>query len=156
MGALLTINLMQSTLASDNKYIGGILLSPALSMKNKLFNLVKLLKYVKKYQYKGIQSEKFFQQNNLFSYTFRSLKASDELRKLVNLTKSQIKNVHKPMLALLAENDELVDIRQVNFLLEENPKFEIQKIPKMGHIFTVFPQSEYIFDNILQWIKKIL
>ena len=155
MGALLTISFLHTSLAKNKKFIGGILLSPALIIKSKIFGLVKYVKYIMKYQYKGEESEVFFKKYNLFSYPTRSLSATDEFRKLVNQVKKELKAVEKPMIAFLAEQDELVNIDQTLYLLQENKFIERHKIPNMDHIFTVYPESEKIFEEIYLWIQKL-
>ena len=156
MGALLTIITLHSSLARDPKFIGGILLSPALIIQSKIFNLVKYIKYIKKYQYKGQESEEFFKEHNLFSYHTRSLHASDEFRKVNKIAKKDLKDVSKPMIAFVAEEDELVNVERTLKLLQENQFIESHKITNMGHIFTVYPESQKIFDEIYQWIQERL
>lgn len=156
MGALLTIQFLDSKIGKKEKFIAAILLSPALVIKNRFFYLIKYLKYIKKYQYKGRDSGQFFKEYNLFSYTTRSLHAVDEFRKLMNETKPMVKHISKPMLAYLAYNDDLVNIKKTNELLQQNIFIKTSLIKNMGHIFTVYPESEKIFEEIFLWINKLL
>lgn len=154
MGAVLTIYFLHS-ITQDQKYLAGILLSPALSISNRLFPYVKYLKYIKGYTYKGKDSELFFKQHNLFSYPSRSLKASDEFRKLLKEIKPLIKDIKKPILSYTAEGDDSVNIDITNSLLQKNSNIIIKKMPKMGHIITVYPESETMFNEIYAWIMNL-
>lgn len=156
MGALLTINCLSTKFSEDPKFIAGILLSPALSIKIRVFSLIKYIKYFKKYQYKGKGSEEFFERYNLFSYHTRSLNASDEFRKLLNLTKGEIENIQKPVLSYLAEKDEMVNIAKALVLMNKNKLIETHKVANMEHIFTVYQESEKIFLEIYNWIRRLL
>ena len=155
MGSLLTVQFLKSELGEDKKYLGGVLLSPPLVMKSILFPFVKYIKYFKKYQSKGLKSEDFFEKHNLFSYRVRSLNAVDEFRKLVKDTKPLVKNISKPLLACVAENDESVNSSKTIAFLRTNKDIEILEIPKLGHIFTVEPGSEKVFEEIDKWIAKL-
>lgn len=154
MGAVLTIQFLHSSF-EDPKYTAGILLSPALSISSTLFPYVKYLKYLMKYTSKGKDSELFFQKHHLFSYPKRSLRASDELRKLINETKPLIKDITKPILSYTAEGDDSVNIEKTNKFLETNTNIIIKKMPKMGHIITVYPESETMFNEIYTWIMNL-
>jgi len=155
MGAVLTLYFLHSTIGQNQKYIAGILLSPALSISNILFPYVKYLKYLTKYTSKGKDSELFFQRHHLFSYPKRSLNASDELRKLISETKPLIKDITKPILSYTAESDDSVNIEKTNKFLETNTNIIIKKMPKMGHIITVYPESEQMFNEIYNWITSL-
>ena len=156
MGALLTIQFLESELGKNEKFLGGVLLSPPLIMKSKIFPLIKYIKYFKKYQSKGQKSDEFFKEHNLFSYPVRTLKSTDEFVKFLKETKPKVKNLSKPLLACIAENDDKVDSAKTIALLRSNTNIKILEIGQLGHIFTVFPESEKVFEEINQWMTKLL
>ena len=156
MGALLTIQFLHYEFVRNDKIKASILLSPALFIKSPFFPLIKYIKYFKKYQFKGKDSEEFFKKYNLFSYTIRSLKASDEFRKLLNETKPLIESIACPILSYLAQEDELVDIEKSQILLSKNKNIKTVMLPNLDHIFTVYPESIGIFEEIYNWIENII
>ena len=156
MGAVLTIQFLQSDIGQQEKYLAGILLSPALVLSSSIFPLVKYLKYIKKYHYKGQESELFFQQHNLFSYPIRSLKATDELRKLLNETNPIVDKVTQPILSFLGEQDRTVNVQKTIKVLQKNPNIKTVLLPQMSHIFTVHPDIEPVFQEMYEWIISLL
>ncbi len=74
----------------------------------------------------------------------------------MNETKPLIKNISKPMLVYLAEKDDLVNIENTYGLLQKNNFIKTILIPNMDHIFTVYPESEKIFEEIYIWITNEL
>ena len=155
MGALLVIHLLVNSSVRE-KCLGGVLLSPALYMQSKFLPIIKYLKYFIKYQPKGLESEQFYKEHNLFSYTIRSIHGVDELRKLAKSTRPLVKEINNPLLTFLSQNDDVVDVKKTsNHMANIASNFTYEN-SSLGHILTVFPESKTIFDEIHLWIEKLL
>jgi carboxylesterase len=153
MGSLLILQYLERNKSERIK--GAIFLSPPFYIRSPFFPFLRYIKFVKKYQTKGPSAVDFYKKYNLFSYSIRSLKATDEFRKLVSKTKLYVQDNEKKIIVFLGEKDELVDVKKTYSFLSKNKNFILNLLPGFEHILTVYPESEEIFKEIYNWIFSI-
>lgn len=156
MGTLLICEYLGSK-DYEEQITGAILLSPPFFIRSKLFNWVRVLKYIIKYQTKEEKMIKFFQNHNLFSYHQRSVKSVHEFKKLIGFSKKKLRAIDTPATVYLAEKDDVVDVVKVQKLLTKLDFItHAEIIPDKEHIFTVDPNIKHKFNDICEWITKLI
>ncbi|MFX0211168.1 MAG: alpha/beta hydrolase [Candidatus Hodarchaeota archaeon] len=155
MGALLCLNLLQSHKVDEIPKI--ILLSPPFRLKSRLASLTPLLKYFIKFTYKGDKTLQYFLKHNLYSYLYRPTSSVAQFLKLQRTISKSMKMLTIPTMIAYGEMDDMISIPTVESMatrIKSTTKVEILKLPNSGHILTVEPDAEQLFDAISSFIDK--
>lgn len=155
MGALLCLNLLQSYIEDGIPKI--ILLSPPFRLKSRLVAFTPLLKYFVKFTYKGDNTLQYFLEHNLYSYLYRPMSSVAQFLELQRrILASQI-NLTIPTMIAYGELDDMISIPAIESMVTQlklTTKLEILKLPNSGHILTVEPDAEQLFEAISSFIEK--
>ncbi len=157
MGATLALNL-----ATQEKKIAGLILMAApykLKMENLVEKSVRILSKFKKYHRKFYPPTfgKATSVTRLISYQTYSLKSVIELGRLVQDTRLKIEQVKQPCLLLQSKHDHIIQKRSMNIIYNKlGSKIKRKRyIDKAYHTFISDTRKEYIFEDILDFIKSV-
>ncbi len=132
-----------------------IAISPPWRMASRTLFLVKWLRHFIKYLKKSPGIEKYYLDNDLWSYTVYPLNATYQLLRLIKTTKKIIKKVDVPIQVHQGLLDDLLKPdsgRTFHDLIPAQIK-EFHEYPNSGHILTVEPDAEEMFNNIKLFLQ---
>jgi len=153
-GALLTLELTSKN--PDEKISKLVLLAPAFDLKSKLAKLVRFLKYIRKYHYKGDHVLQYYKDHNLYAYYYYPTLSILEFQKLSYYIKKKPMNISIPSLIAYGALDNTISIPALNQAIEQ--KFAKKNLiceeifENSGHNFTTEPDAPQLFDKIHKFL----
>ncbi|MFX0122752.1 MAG: alpha/beta hydrolase [Candidatus Hodarchaeota archaeon] len=155
LGALLCLFLVHQR--SESKLTKLCLLSPPFALKSKLIRLIRILKFFRKFLYKGEESLQYFRDHNLYSYMYRPTASIIQLTRFLEHIHEQTIRINIPTLIAYGVLDDMISVSAI--LDAKKQKFSPEtsvitlELPNSGHILTVEPDSEDLFNNIEEFLK---
>lgn len=134
------------------------LLAPPFALRSRLVGLAPLLRIFKKFSYKGEETLKYFKDHSLYSYMYRPTDSIIQLTHFLKHVRRQPIHIRSPTLIAFGAIDNMISIpaimeaRGKNF--SSDAEVEILELLESGHIITVEPDSEELFQAIEKFIKK--
>jgi carboxylesterase len=156
LGALLCLYLVYKR--PESKIRKLCLLAPPFALKSRLVRLIRIFSIFRKFLYKGDESLQYFKDHNLYSYMYRPTASILQLtRFLDHLHKEKNICIDIPTLIAYGTLDEMISIPAISEALTQkfspNTKIVTLELPNSGHILTVEPDSEELFQNIENFLS---
>ena len=154
-GATLCLYLVHNV--QDEKISKLILLAPIFAPKSKLAYFSPILKYVKKYIYKGDSTLQLYKDNNLYSYYYYPTKSIQDLiafLKVINSTNIQIK---LPTMVIYGLLDNTISIPAIETALakkfSQETNVQVLKLKNSAHLLTIAAELPFMLDQIEKFLQ---
>jgi carboxylesterase len=156
MGAVLCCHVARRHRA-DSKIRGVILIAPAFGFTRGTQLGIRLLKPFVRYMGKGSAKADYFGDNQLFSYTKFPLAQLGQVADLGREAYAGLGDLENtPILMFVGKREKTVSLEQIRGAHETNPWIEFHELKDSGHILTVEPDREELFEKSLAFMRKQL
>ncbi|MHA2202604.1 MAG: alpha/beta hydrolase [Candidatus Hodarchaeales archaeon] len=155
LGALLCLYLVHQY--SEAKISKLCLLAPPFALKSRLIGLLPILRFFRKFLYKGEESLQYFKDHSLYSYMYRPTASVVQLTRFLKHIDKQIMRISIPTLIAYGALDNMISIPAI--LDAKTQKFSPEvrvamlELPNSGHILTVEPDSKELFHRIEKFLE---
>ncbi len=154
-GATLCLYLVHNV--QDEKISKLILLAPIFAPKSKLAYLSPILKYVKKYVYKGDRTLQLYKDNNLYSYYYYPTKSIQDLIAFLKVIHSTDIQIRIPTMVIYGLLDETISIPAIDAALtnkfSSEAKIQLIKLKNSAHLLTIAADLVFMLDKIEAFIQ---
>jgi len=120
-----------------------------------IFPILKRIKIFQKKRYKSKYTEHLIKTKGS-SYKSIPLRSLGQVGKIVNLSKTFIKNIKKPVLVMVTPNDPVSRKDSVNYIIDNLPtkKKRVFTVPESYHVFILDKYAHLANKEILKFIKN--
>ncbi|NHJ01006.1 MAG: alpha/beta fold hydrolase [Candidatus Heimdallarchaeota archaeon] len=150
MGATLCLYLVHNV--KEANICKLILLAPIFAPKSKLAYFSPILKYVKKYVYKGDGTLQLYKDNNLYSYYYYPTKSIQDLITFLKVIKSTNMQITIPTLVIYGLLDETVSIHAIEEAIcnkfTSETQIRVLRLKNSGHLLTIGKDFEYMLNEM--------
>jgi len=117
--------------------------------------ILKRIKIFQKKKYKSKYAESLMK-TKAYSYTSIPLRSLGQVLKIVNLSKTFIKNIKKPVLVMETPNDPVSRKDSVDYIIDNLPtkKKRVFTVPESYHVFILDKHAHLANKEILKFIKN--
>ena len=160
MGAVLALrSALELKKEVKDKIKGLILISPAFRILDSLTSIISNVEKISPYLVRQKSTLAYFSKHQLVNYPAYPISSVYQLKSLQAVSKDCYLEIQIPQLYFLAEKDSAVDNtwskRVINQLMEHSENVSLISLPNSGHIATVEPDQDFLFESIVEWMEKM-
>ncbi len=154
MGAVLCCHLAVQRL--DWPIRGMVLMAPAFALPPGRATLVRAASFFKRTSVKPPDREEYYERHGLFSYLEAPLKRVSQVVRLGAQAKRTAGLLLMPVLVLAGAKDDTVSNTAIRTAAARMQRAKLVVLPRSGHILTVEPDADRMFDLSFQFLKGAL